>query len=148
MAMKRRLAVSLNRDPAMGATRVSIRRTKLVYILVADKRLRYETGKSRIAYIGTTQNGASRVATSVAARAYDILSIRGVRRFDARIVTCTPRPRVKTWRKLERALLLEFRELFGEPPWCNTHGKRLREQDEFDRYFQRARIRNILHDLS
>ena len=148
MGDKRRLTVSLKRDPAITATRVSIGGEKLVYVLAADKRLEYETGKSRIAYIGTTRNGASRVASSVASRAYEILGIRGVRSFKARIVTCRPRQNVETWRLLERALLLEFRNQFGEVPWCNTHGKRMRERDEFTRYFRRSRIRDIVEDLS
>lgn len=148
MANRRRLTVSLKRDPALTATRVTIGREKLVYVLVADKRLEYETGKSRIAYIGTTRNGASRVASSVASRAYEILGIRGVRSFKARVVTCKPRQNVESWRLLERALLLEFRDLYGEVPWCNTHGKRMRERDEFIRYFRRARIRDIIEDLS
>ncbi len=146
--MKRRLTVSLKRDPAIIASRVALGNEKLVYVLVADKRLRYPKGKSRIAYIGTTQNGASRIASSVAARAPKILAIRGVRSFEARVLTCTPRRNVKTWRVLERAVLLAFREEFGEIPRCNSQGKRMRERDEFDRYFRRARIRGIIHDLS
>ncbi|HIF39877.1 MAG TPA: hypothetical protein EYQ74_02100 [Planctomycetes bacterium] len=146
--MKRRLTVSLKRDPAITASRVGLGKEKLVYVLVADKRLRYAEGKSRIAYIGTTQNGTSRIASSVAARAPEILAIRGVRSFEARVLTCTPRRNVKTWRVLERALLLAFREEFGEIPWCNLQGKRIRERDEFERYFRRARISGLIHDLS
>ena len=148
MTNKRRLTVSLKREPAMTATRVSIAREKLVYVLVADKRLQYELGKSRIAYVGTTRNGAFRVAGSVATRSHDILQIRGVRSLEARIVTCKPRQNVETWKKLERAFLLEFRERFGEVPWCNTHGKGIQERDEFERYFQRSRIRDVIDDLS
>jgi len=82
----------------------------------------------------------------VASRASDILRIRGVRTFHARIVTCQPRRHVRTWRKLERALLLAFKEHYGEVPWCNTHGKRMRERDEFD-YFSRARVLSIVKEL-
>lgn len=131
----------------MEATRVSIGKSKLVYILCADRRIKYAGGRSRIVYVGTTKRGIRRVAGSVARRADDILQLRGVRRFHARIVTCRPRQRVKTWLVLERALLLEFRKRFGEPPKCNTHGKKIRERDEFD-YFRRKRIATILDDLS
>src|ERR1035441_5258254 len=117
--MPRKLAVSLKRDEALRATRVSVGRSKLVYLLVADKRLKYEKGKSRIAYIGTTKKGVARIAQSVAARADDILSLHGVRTFHVGVVTCNPRRHVKTWCKLERALLLQFREVFGEVPKCN-----------------------------
>lgn len=148
MSAKRRLPISLKRNPAITATLVSLDGDRLVYLLIADRRLRYATGKSRIAYIGTTKNGASRIASSVAARAPDILAIRGVRSFEARVVTCKPRQNVKTWHVLERAFLLEFRDLFGEVPWCNSHGTNIRERQEFSKYFSRSRVRGILEDLS
>ena len=62
MRNRRRLSVQLHRDHAIEATRIAVGRRKLVYVLVADKTLRYASGKSRVVYIGTTQNGASRVA--------------------------------------------------------------------------------------
>jgi hypothetical protein len=46
------------------------------------------------------------VAQSVAYRAGDILSIHGVRSFEARILTARGRQGVQMWRKLERAMLL------------------------------------------
>lgn len=147
MANDRRIAIALKHEIAMEATRVSIGKRKLVYVLCADKRLKYPKGRSRIAYVGTTKRGIRRLASSVADRADQILELRGVRRFSARIVTCQPRQRVKTWRVLERAILLEFRSRFGTQPKCNTHGKRFRERDEFA-YFRRMRIRAIIDDLS
>jgi len=144
---RRRLNVSLNRGNAMHVTRVSIGKKKLVYVILADRKLEYEGGRSRIAYIGTTKKGLSRISQSVAARAGDILRIRGLREFDVRVITCPPRQRVKTWCKLERAMLLVFRDIFGEPPWENPHGKRMKEADEFV-YFRRKRVRQIIEDLS
>jgi hypothetical protein len=47
-------------------TRVAARHVKLVYVIVADKRLKYPRGRSGIVYIGTTRNGFSRVAQSAA----------------------------------------------------------------------------------
>ena len=126
---------------------VTIGNNKLVYILVSDKRLQYKSGKSRIAYIGTTKKGVARVAQSVAARADDILSLHGVRTFHARIVTCKPRKNVETWKKLERALLLSFRERFGEVPKCNSHGKKMKITDEF-RVFAEKGVANIIDELS
>ncbi|WP_420008413.1 hypothetical protein [Xanthomonas sacchari] len=143
----RRIKLSLNRDPAMHATRVSIGKAKLVYILVADKKLKYVGGKSRIAYIGTTRKGTSRIAQSVAARADVILSIRGVRSFHARIVTCRPRRKVKTWHYLERALLITFKEMFGEVPACNSHGSNMKRGKEFD-YFADYGLELVIEELS
>ena len=126
--MPRRLKISLKRDEALRVTRVTIGKYKLVYVLVADKRLKYNKSKSRIAYIGTTKNGVARIARSVAARADDILLRHGVRTFHARIVVCQPRQRVATWKKLERALLITFRERFGEVPKCNSHGRKMKPE--------------------
>lgn len=147
MSNKRRIRLSLKRDEALRANRVFIGSQKLVYVLISDKRLEYISGKSRIAYIGTTKNGTTRIAHSVALRAYRILSLRGVRSFHARIVTCRPRRNVKTWCKLERALLLRFREIFGEVPKCNTHGKRMKVTDEFD-YFNRRGVKSVIDELA
>lgn len=145
--MPRRLTVSLKRDEALRATRVTIGKSKLVYLLIADKRLNYSKGKSRIAYIGTTQRGIARIARSVAVRADDILSLHGVRAFHARIVTCRPRQRVETWKKLERALLIRFREQFGDVPVCNHHGKNMKRGDEFE-YFAVRGVDNVIDELS
>jgi hypothetical protein len=145
--MPRRLSLSLKRDEALRATRVSAGKSKLVYVLIADKRLKYPNGKSRIAYIGTTKKGISRISQSVAARADEILSLHGVRSFHARIVICTPRQHVKTWLKLERALLVIFRELFGDVPRCNSHGSKMKETDVF-RYFARTAVTNVIGELS
>jgi hypothetical protein len=64
----------------------------------------------------------------------------------ARIVTCGPRKKVKTWRKLERALLLEFRAVYGSVPKCNWVGKNMVEKDEFS-YFSRDAIRKVIQEL-
>jgi hypothetical protein len=143
----KRLKLSLKRDHALEATRVSIGKLKLVYVLIADKRLKYPEGRSRIAYIGTTKKGAARMAQSIAARADVILGLRGVRSFHARVVTCRPRRNVKTWIKLERALLVKFKEMYGSVPECNSHGKRMKARDVF-RIFSESGVRTVLEDLA
>ena len=131
MAKKiRKIRLSLKRDEALRATRVSVGKLKLVYVLIADKRIQYTKGKSKIVYIGTTKKGVERIAQSVAFRADDILKLHGVRTFTARIVTCAPRQNVKTWNKLERALLLVFRTRYGDLPRCNSNGSKMKETDE------------------
>lgn len=64
---------------------------------------------------------------------------------EVRIVTCGVRQNVQTWAKLERALLLVFREMYGEIPRCNAQTPT--ESDEF-RYFKRERIKDILNTLA
>jgi hypothetical protein len=51
------------------ASRVVIGNQKLVYVLIADKRIKYPRGKSRIVNIGTTKKGVARIAHSTAAKA-------------------------------------------------------------------------------
>jgi len=144
---KRKLSVALKRQKAMTVSRISIGKKKLVYVMLADRKLHYLNGKSRIAYIGTTKKGVSRISSSVAQRANGILSIRGVFEFEVRVISCPPRQRVRTWVKLERALLMTFREMFGEIPEANSHGKKMKAKDEFS-LFAKSRLRAILEDLS
>lgn len=145
--MAKRLTISLKPKDAMQVTRVSVGKKRLVYFILAKKGLRYPWGRSRIAYIGTTKKGMARIAQSVAARAEDILSLYGVREFTVRIVTCPPRPNVKTWEKLERAFLLSFRHKYGTLPTCNSQGKKMKQRDEF-KYFRRERLERILERLA
>lgn len=143
----RRSNLSLKRDAAIVARRVILRDEKLVYVLVANKKLQYKVGRSRVVYIGTTKNGGERIAQSVATRAGRILGLHGVTEFEARTVSCRPRQRVKMWHKLERAMLICFREMFGEVPECNVHGKNFTQTDEF-LYFAKTGIMRVLDDLS
>lgn len=130
----------------MRVTKVSSGVEKLCYILVANKKIKYEIGRSRVVYIGTTKKGIDRISQSVAKRSEDVLAIHGVDKFEARIVTCRARQNVKTWNKLERALLLAFREMFGEVPRLNTHGKNIKEVNEFE-LFAKSRIKTIIEDV-
>ena len=111
--MRKRLTISLKKKHAMQVSRVSIGKKRLVYVIVVPRRLKYPWGRSRIAYIGTTRKGVARIAQSAAARAKQVLSLYGVREFHVRVITCAPRSAVKTWVKLERALLLCFRHQYG-----------------------------------
>src|SRR5438270_11856001 len=101
----RRLGVRLRPGPAMTVTRVTLGHRKMVYVIVASRVVKYREGRSPIVYIGTTKNGAARMAQSAADHTDAVLAKRGVKRFHVRVVTCRPRSAVQTWRKLERALL-------------------------------------------
>jgi hypothetical protein len=147
MGNHRRLSISLREDPAIHATRVNLGNLKLVYALVANKRFKYPKGKSRVVYIGTTRKGSSRVAHSVSYLADAVLGMRGVRTMDARIITCRPRQRVRSWLKLERALLITFREMYGQVPHCNSHGRKMKVRDELG-YFSPSRLRSVLEELA
>lgn len=138
-----KLRVKKHQGIALEVHRLAIRTDKLVYVLLTNKKLKYRFGSSRIAYIGTTKKGARRIMQSAANKAGELLELHGINTLEAHIVTCQRRQGVETWRKLERALLLEFRSQFGDVPEGNSQGQGIRELDEF-RYFQRGRIRQIV----
>lgn len=140
------LRVKKHKGVALEVHRLAVQQEKLVYVLLVNKKLKYRYGKSHIAYIGTTKKGAARIMQSAATKAGQLLALHGVTGLEAHIVTCHKRQRVQTWRKLERALLLEFRSMFGDVPKGNNQGKGIMEKDEFD-YFQRSRIRAVLKSL-
>lgn len=135
------------KNPAVTIHRRALKREKLVYIACANKPKRYPHGRSRIAYIGTTKAGASRIAASAAAKARELLADHGVGQLDFFVVGCAPRQKVETWRKLERGLILTFKYLFGEPPVGNTQGKRMKWRDELE-YFTRSRLESVVKKYS
>ena len=147
MTTKRRSNISLKREAAFTVTRVSIGSDRLVYAMVADKKFDYSNGRSRVVYIGTTKNGIFRLTSSVAERANKILALHGVESFEVRIITCHRRKHVKMWFRLEHAFLVAFREIYGEPPWCNdpTDGKNA--GNVFD-LFAIGRVKRVLEDLA
>ena len=141
-----KLRVKKHSGIALEVHRLAIRTDKLVYVLLTNKGLKYRYGRSRVVYIGTTKRGARRIMQSAAKKAGELLDYHGIKTLEAHIVTCQRRPGVETWKKLERAMLLEFRSRYGEVPVGNNQGKGIRESDEF-RYFQRNRIRTIVGNL-
>jgi hypothetical protein len=142
-----KLTVKSPKSPAVTITREAVKSDKLVYIAVANKPLAYQHGKSRIAYIGTTKNGAHRMAASAAAKAKDMLGLHGVKQLEFFSVTCKSRQNVQTWRKLERGLLLAFKFTFGEVPTCNSQGKNMKWTDEL-KYFSRQRLEGVIAQYS
>jgi hypothetical protein len=145
----KRLRISLKRHEAITVDRVSVGKLKLAYVICADKKLRYGKKRSKIAYIGTTKNGIDRFAQSAASRSDQVFDLRGVERFTVHVVTCTPRQKVKSWHKLERALILTFKNMFGAVPKCNVQGKHANYSwsDEAD-LFSVPRLTTIIEDLS
>lgn len=145
--MPRRLTVRPSRSAAIAVSRHAVRAQRLVYIACANRALRYKHGRSRIVYIGTTKAGVRRIAASAAQKAETLLHHRGVRALAFYVVTCASRPRVRTWLKLERALILAFREQFGEVPAGNKHGRSAFWTDEAW-YFSIRRLRAVIRQYS
>ena len=145
--MAKKLTIQTTGLAAVTITRHAINREKLVYIACANKALSYRHGRSPIVYIGTTRKGVDRIAASAAVKAKLFLSDHGVKQLDFYVVGCAPRKKVKTWRKLERGLILEFRHMFGDPPLGNTQGLKMKWTDELN-YFTRQRLESVLKKYS
>jgi len=147
MANTKKLTITTSKRSAMKITRSALKAKRLVYIALANKPLKYRNGRSRIAYIGTTKKGAPRIADSAAKCAVEALKLHGVSELSFSVVTCTPRPAVQTWRKLEAGLILEFKALYGDQPLCNTQGKRQKWKDELE-YFTAHRLESVIKKYS
>jgi len=125
---------------------------RLVYLLVANRPFKWGNSYTRIAYIGTTEKGLSRIAYSAAKRIQQAVETRivpGLAQPDAYVVWARPKPGPQTrhgtkyWHILERALLIAFCKEYGEPPVLNSTGQRMRERNEFD-VFRRKTIDRII----
>ncbi len=92
----------------------------MVYILAANKYLKYQNGRSRILYIGTTKKGADRPAASAVNKASEVFyKLHGVKTVEVHIATCGPRQNMPTWRRLESCLIDTFRTRYFELPKYN-----------------------------
>lgn len=141
------LTVQTTASPAVTITRTATKASELVYIAVANRPIKYPLGSSRIIYIGTTKNGAERIAASAAAKANQMLGLHGVKKLELYVVTCSFMAKVKTWHKLERGLILSFKDLYGEPPKCNVVGKNMRWTDELE-FFTKRRLSGVIGQYS
>jgi hypothetical protein len=147
VANKNKLTIQTSKHYAIKITRSAFKADRLVYVAVANAKLKYSHGKSRIVYIGTTKAGARRIANSAAYRAPELLGLYGVNELSFYIITCSARQAVKTWQKLEAGLILTFKYLYGEPPQCNKKGKNQTWKDELE-YFTRNRLEAIIKNYS
>jgi hypothetical protein len=144
--MPKKLSVKYRRQPALVINRVAFRDKKLVYVARANKKFRYPWGRSRIVYFGTTKRGVRRIASSAAWKGADVLFEHGVKHLELIIVVCGTTQGVETWRKLERALIIRFRERLGAPPKANNTGHNMRWRDERN-YFTDRNLDKIIDAL-
>jgi hypothetical protein len=143
----RRRYIRASSKPAITITRQAFGARKLVYVAVANKPRKYPFGyRSPIVYIGTTKTGARRIAQSAAARAEALLAGHGVNQISFHVVRCTPLRKVRTWVKLERALLLAFKHRYGAVPIANSAGKNARWRDELE-FFSQSRLLSVLQSF-
>ena len=144
--MSRRLKISCAHDPALTVSRGAVGKEKLVHLVSVNKPLKYRWGKSSIAYIGTTQAGIRRLASSAASNAKWLFEEHGINEIKIYPVFCQPRQRVKTWQKLESGLLLAFKHKYGQIPWGNTVGKNRKWRDEL-KYFTESALDAVMEEF-
>jgi hypothetical protein len=106
----RSLKISCSKKSLLTVRRSSRWDKKMVYILLANRSYRYNSGRrSRIIYIGTTKKGARRPATSAVEKASEAFAdLHGVKEIEVHIATCRGRKRMRTWEHLESGLLASF----------------------------------------
>ena len=145
--MIRKSHLSLSKAPIMTLGRRALGSDRLVYILAANKPVKYQQGRSRIVYIGTTKRGVRRVASSIAFRAEGLLRRPGLRSVDAHLLTYSGRPGAqKLWAKLERAMLFIFKLEYGDIPLLNRVGRNLWPGREF-KFFNHRMLRKRIHEF-
>jgi hypothetical protein len=144
--MPKKLSVKYRRPAALIINRVAFRDKKLVYVARTNKKFRYPWGRSRIVYIGTTRKGARRIASSAAWKGADVLFKHGAKHLELIVVICGKTQSVETWKKLERALIIRFREKLGAPPEANNTGHNMRWRDE-RHYFTNKNLDKIIDAL-
>jgi len=142
------LRVKYNSTPVMTVRRSKHWTKKMVYIVLADRRVRYHFGRSRVIYIGTTKRGEGRPASNAASKSLKAFEgrekLHGVKSTEVRILTCQKKQNVPTWEFLESALLVVFRNLYGELPEFNKKLEKFRRVEDVDDYFREKRLRAII----
>jgi len=131
----------------MTVNRRVLKKRKVVYLLTAARPLKYKGGRSRIVYIGTTKKGVHRIASSAAYRAVEIMSTRGLKELSVFVVSCSSRPGLQTWERLEDALIAAFRIEYEQLPKCNSQGKKKKWNDELDRMFRLKAVNKVLRQF-
>lgn len=142
-----KMRIKLHQKPALTINRTAFHDDKLVYVAKANNRIHYRSGSSCIAYIGTTRKGAKRIAVSAAAKGEDILYDYGIKNLEFYVITCEKVQGLKSWKMLERALIIRFRELYGEVLQANGTGNKMRWKNE-GKYFNTDKLDKIIDEMS
>lgn len=149
-----KLKLQTKHDPALVVERRTAAPQCAVYLLVANKNIKYTKTSSRIVYIGKTDRGMERVHESAAEKATQVFrtasnpsGIHGVTRLSAYTITFdVPAQWGEKWAPsilLERACLIAFKDLFGQPPHANDQRNAMRDTIEFN-FFNRQSIEKQL----
>ncbi|MBX3357325.1 MAG: hypothetical protein KF745_02745 [Phycisphaeraceae bacterium] len=121
------------------------REPQLVYIACANRRVKYPAGlKSRVVYIGTTERGVARIAESAAKKTTELLTEHGFKTLHFFVVKCRGVQSIAMWEKLESALLMEFRDMYGVLPRGNHKISKKFTWASIEEHFVRSALRDTL----
>ena len=136
-------------NPAMTVFKTRYWKPRMVYVLRADKPIRYDAGHPRVVYIGETKRGTRRPAGSAASKAMRTFGVLpGIRRIDVHPLTFRGIQSVRMWEILERDLLATFKAVYGEIPFYNQQGKGKKFSVDGIRYFRKSRLEKVVRLLS
>lgn len=136
-------------NPAMTVFRTRYWKPHMVYVLRADKPIRYKSAYSRIVYIGETRRGTRRPAGSAASKAMRTFGVLpGIRRIDVHPLTFKGTQSLRIWEILERDLLATFKAIFGEIPFYNQQGKGKKFSVDGIERFRKTRLEKVVRLLS
>ena|SRR5579862_5269907 len=136
-------------NPAMTVFRTRYWARRMVYVLRADKPQKYESGRSRIVYIGETRKGTKRPAASAAGKSLKAFAkLRGVKRIEVYPLTFRGKQHVRLWEVLERDLLSMFKKIHGGIPCYNRQGQGKKFVTDKIRYFSAKRLEGVIKALS
>jgi hypothetical protein len=136
-------------NPAMTVFKTRYWKSRMVYVLRADKAIRYKRARSRIVYIGETRRGTRRPAGSAASKAMRTFGVLpGIRRIDVHPLTFRGIQSLRMWEILERDLLATFKATHGEIPFYNRQGKGKKCSVDRIKYFRKSRLEKVITLLS
>ena len=121
--------------------------TGLYIFLLSINLMPTSAASLRVVYIGTSKNGATRVAQSSADKGKKYLEDHGIRTLSAYIIAVPGKSKVtKIWKKLEDAMILAFIREYGAKPDANRQVPRGKTELVF-KYFSEQDILRILRTL-
>jgi hypothetical protein len=109
-------------DSVLTLSMAGIAAKRFVYVLCADRTIKYGKQRSRIIYIGMSEISIGRTAHSIVRRARMLEGegrARGIKVLSAYVVQAGRRQGSRLWEDLEALLLFEFGESYGRLPYCN-----------------------------
>ena len=123
-----------------------------VYFGIANKPQIYPLGKSKIVYIGQTEKGIDRLASSAAETTKKLKDTFGISSLTYYIIVPGKLIPLKPWKLLETALIDEFLHQYGNVPKANKQGKGYKigspAVQRARKHFADERLRNLISHFS